>query len=150
MAEPCPCGSGAAFADCCGRWLEGGLAAPTAEALMRSRYTAYVRGAFDYLARTWHPKTRPPDLGPQPVQWLGLTIVAIEQGGERDQTGTVEFKARYTSPEGEGVMHERSRFQRVQGAWCYLDGQQNPAPAKVGRNDPCPCGSGKKYKKCCG
>jgi SEC-C motif domain protein len=114
----CPCGSGLALEPCCGRWLAG-EDAPTAEALMRSRYTAYVVRDRDHLLRTWHPSTRPRRLvlddGPA---WLRLVVLDTARGGLLDVDGEVEFRAAY---EG-GSLHERSRFVREGGRWLYVDG----------------------------
>ncbi|MBL8634665.1 MAG: SEC-C domain-containing protein [Myxococcales bacterium] len=157
----CPCGSGATLADCCGQLLDGG-AAVTAEALMRSRYTAFVGRRSDYLLATWAPEKRPSalDLSRDRTEWLGLQIVAVVAGGPDDAVGEVEFIARYRSPAGAGAQRERSRFRREAGRWLYVDGQVAAVPqpgeaaarsgAGVGRNDPCPCGSGSKWKRCCG
>ncbi len=146
----CPCGSAEEYAACCGRYVDGAALAPTAEALMRSRYSAYTLGRVEYLNRTWHPRTRPPQLSlDDGVQWLGLSIVATERGQVGDAKGMVEFIARFRAAEGDQALQERSRFVCESGAWLYVDGVFPAAPA-VGRNAPCPCGSGKKYKHCCG
>ena len=119
----CPCGSGAALAACCGRYL-GGIPAPTPEALMRSRYTAFAVGDADYLARTWHPGTRPETLDLEPdLRWRGLEIVSAEAGHKR---GTVEFRASWSQGGTRGVLHERSRFVRQSERWWYLDGVVDP------------------------
>jgi len=152
-ANPCPCGSGRAYEACCGRY-HGGIRASTAEALMRSRYSAYVLKLSDYLRDTWHSGTRPAmlDLERDDAKWCGLEIRQISGGSEMDQNGEIEFVARWLSSDGRcGALHERSRFVREAGHWLYVDGELLPsAVSKVGRNDPCPCGSGKKYKQCCG
>ena len=153
MTELCPCGSGAAYADCCGPH-HAGLPAPSAESLMRSRYAAYALGLGDYLALTWHPGSRPAgaDLADGGSVWRKLEILRTEAGGEGDADGAVEFKAHWQTGGRKGCLHETSRFVKENGRWYYLDGDIHAAPAagKAGRNDPCPCGSGKKYKKCCG
>ncbi|MEU7767997.1 YchJ family metal-binding protein [Nocardia sp. NPDC049190] len=119
----CPCGRGEAFDDCCGPVLRGERSAATAEALMRSRYTAFASGDVDYLLRSWHPRTRPPEMLLDPAQrWLFLEIRAAEQGGLFDDSGTVEFVAHYRDDNGRGMLHEVSRFARSDGAWVYLDG----------------------------
>ncbi len=145
----CPCGSGKQLDACCGRY-HAGEAAPTAEALMRSRYSAFVLKKSDYLRESWHPSTRPPelDLCDDATPWLRLEIIATEEGSEGDSEGVVEFAAFY---EG-GQLYERSRFVCEGGCWFYLDGEILPPikEEKPGRNAPCPCGSGKKYKRCCG
>ncbi len=146
--DDCPCGSGQAFTHCCGPLLAGESAAASAEALMRSRYSAYVQGDTDYLMRSWHPRTRPAQLELEPdLHWDGLQVCRCEAGKVDDDEGRVEFIARYHSPSRHGQLHEVSRFRRVEGHWVYLDGVPGQAP---GRNSPCPCGSGKKYKRCCG
>ena len=156
--RPCACGSGLAHGGCCGPLLAGWALARTAEALMRSRYTAFVERNQAYLAQTWHPSTRPSDLEleAQP-NWCGLRIVATEQGGEDDGEGLVEFVATALTGTEVFCLRERSRFVREDGRWLYLAGQirkpnqvQVAYTGKVGRNGPCPCGSGRKIKKCCG
>lgn len=123
-ADPCPCGLPADYSACCGRF-HAGDAAPDAERLMRSRYSAYVRHLADYLRQTWHPDTRPAELSldeapGQRTQWLGLTV------NEHTVTGTdsaeVRFTARYRIGGGSAVrMTEHSRFLRIDGRWYYLD-----------------------------
>ncbi len=124
---PCPCCSGARLGVCCGPLLDGAPAA-TAEALMRSRFTAYVLGELDHVVRTWHPRTRPDDLDVTPgLEWVALEVLATEAGGPEDDRGEVEFRARYRhhreadGPAGQ-VLHERSRFTRRAGRWVYVDG----------------------------
>ena len=117
----CPCGSGAMLAQCCGRYLDG-EAAPTAEALMRSRYTAFALRDEDYLFRTWHPRTRPaPPYWVEGTQWTGLQILGAEAGGPSDEEGTVTFVAswRDASTGETGQMREHSRFSRRAGRWVY-------------------------------
>ena len=155
----CPCGSGRPFEHCCRPLLDGEREAASAEELMRSRYSAYAEGRLDYIDRTYHSsqqKHRHSDAVEQAatrVTWLGLEILATEKGGPGDQQGRVDFIARYAENGVEHAMRERSRFVREQGRWVYLDGEVKALPRrqdkKPGRNDPCPCGSGKKYKKCC-
>lgn len=150
---PCPCGSGKPFAACCGPYLAGERPAPTAESLMRSRYTAFARGDAAYLLATWHASTRPADLdlADDPVTWQRLDIRQTQAGGLDDTHGEVAFTAHYLAGGQPGVLQENSRFVRENGQWYYVDGQiGGSAPAKPGRNAPCPCGSGKKYKRCCG
>ncbi len=156
----CPCGSGKALAECCGPYIDG-AAAPTAEALMRSRYSAHVLENVEYLAATLSADQRE-DFDAEETQesfaqvkWLGLEIRKTNAGGEADQTGEVEFAARYRQGMEIGVHHELSSFAREEGQWVFAGAEMNPkAPTvhvtKIGRNAPCPCGSGKKYKKCCG
>ncbi|MEU6020316.1 YchJ family protein [Micromonospora sp. NPDC048871] len=118
----CPCGQGLPYGDCCGRLHRGAAQAPTAEALMRSRYAAFAVGDPDYLRHSWHSSTRPARLILDPGQrWTGLEIVGTEQGGLFDSTGTVEFRAHYRDNAGAATMTERSRFVREDGRWVYLD-----------------------------
>lgn len=121
-AMRCPCGSGDNYAACCGPILDG-RAAPSAERLMRSRYTAFAVGDADHLLRSWHPSTRPRrvDLDPD-VRWLRLMIVAKDAGGPFDAEGTVTFEAIHRDAGARGVLRERSRFVREDGHWYYVDG----------------------------
>ena len=120
----CPCGSGRRYAECCGRWHAGPLhlAAPTAEALMRSRYAAFALGLTDYLLATWHPDTRPRWLEPNEpgLRWLGLDVRRCAQQDE--DHATVEFVARSKLAGRAQRLHETSRFVREDGRWYYLDG----------------------------
>ncbi len=157
----CPCGTGLTYNKCCGPYIAGNAYAPTAEALMRSRYTAYVKGEIDYIVNTcvrdddhnidveqtkrWSQKSR----------WQGLSILAIEKGAPSDSEGTIEFIASYSMDGLSDKHHERAKFKKTDGKWLYLEGEIIPATItrdspKVGRNDPCPCGSGRKFKQCCG
>lgn len=155
---PCPCQSGLSFDSCCGPILAG-APAPTALALMRSRYTAYARGDVAHLARTLAPEHRTDfdttdvSAGMRETQWLGLEILDTKDGGAEDSTGIVEFVARFQAQGQTRALHERSRFRRDEsdGRWVYVDGETALQPVKKpGRNAPCPCGSGKKFKHCCG
>jgi SEC-C motif-containing protein len=142
--------------------IDGKVAPKTAAELMASRYVAYATGAIDYLIATHSPDTRhnvdrtATEQWSKQAEWQGLEIVRTEKGGEADSTGEVEFIARYRRDGTDHVHHERSQFKRVDGRWFFVDGQRvGHAPVvrsgpKIGRNDACPCGSGKKYKKCCG
>ncbi|HEY2223197.1 YchJ family protein [Actinomycetospora sp.] len=122
--DPCPCGSLDVFDACCGRYVgPDGVAAPTAEALMRSRYTAFVRGDVEHLLRTWHPDTRPTALELDPsVRWTGLDVLDRAGGGLFDTEGVVEFRAHHRERGRSEVQHERSRFVRDAGRWVYVDG----------------------------
>ena len=160
MSE-CPCGSGLVFDACCGPIIAGTPAA-TAEALMRSRYSAYVRRAYVHLGDSLSAAQRK-DFDPDDAkrwaessEWLGLTIHRTEQGGPADTVGLVEFTARFKT---EGKEHEHVEvavFGREDGRWAYTGSANGPGKTvrretpKLGRNDPCACGSGRKYKKCCG
>ncbi|HIJ78594.1 MAG: YchJ family metal-binding protein [Desulfobulbaceae bacterium] len=150
----CPCGSGAVADRCCGQYIAGTVPAPSAEALMRSRYTGFVLKDEAYLLASWHGSTRPEKLGldaQAEISWQGLEVLTAS---EEADTAIVEFVVRYTVQGREQRLHEKSRFVREDGRWYYVDGEIDPlaAPAvsaKVGRNEQCPCGSGRKYKKCC-
>ena len=120
---PCPCGSGEPYTACCQVWhdrLAEGRHAPTPEALMRSRYSAYVVGLIDYLLATWHPSTSPGELELPPVKWLELEVL---HAGATADAGVVEFVARCRVNGRAQRMHEISRFVREQGRWYYIDGQ---------------------------
>lgn len=156
----CPCGSDKSLETCCGPYHDG-TPAPTALALMRSRYTAFVLGKGQYLKDTLSEGQKAEfdvaefEASADQTKWLGLEIRKTEAGGEEDDTGVVEFIARYKSGGDPVLHHERAIFTRVDGCWVFSDCVMNPKEPqrrveKVGRNDPCPCGSGKKYKKCCG
>ncbi len=158
----CPCGTTEELANCCEPYVKGEKNAPTAEALMRSRYTSYTMEAVDYIVDTHHADSRE-DVDrdaalhwAQAATWQGLQIIETEKGGEDDDEGVVEFIARFGLQGKSQVHHERSNFKKVDGKWYYVDGEmtkQKPIVRegkKVGRNEPCSCGSGKKYKKCCG
>ncbi|WP_432113110.1 YchJ family protein [Streptomyces sp. S1] len=122
--SPCPCGLGAAYGTCCARFHTGaGGTAPTAELLMRSRYSAFVVRDESYLLRTWAPETRPAEVDFDPgLRWAGLEIEDTTEGTAFHQHGTVTFTARYTHGGAPGALRERSRFARHEGAWVYVDG----------------------------
>ncbi len=146
--ERCYCGGPLPYERCCAPFHEGLEAAPTAEALMRSRYSAYAREDLSYLERSWDPQTRPEVSIDPSVRWTGLTILMTARGQAHHEDGVVEFAAVFEQSGRAGVMKERSAFRRREGRWVYV-GQAKPTK-KAGRNDPCPCGSGRKYKRCCG
>jgi SEC-C motif domain protein len=173
----CPCGSGNTLDVCCEPFLKGKAMPDTAEKLMRSRYTAYTQSDIQYVEKTLAPESKHDfDLKntkqwAELSKWKGLKILSTEKGQAQDKKGTVEFVATYEQ-EGETIEHhEVSQFRKNEkGEWLFVDGDshthkggeghhhhhhhkmqpvQREAP-KVGRNDPCICGSQKKYKKCCG
>ncbi|MEU3183297.1 YchJ family protein [Streptomyces sp. NPDC006923] len=122
-ASPCPCGLPAAYGACCGRFHAGPATAPTAELLMRSRYSAFAVRDEPYLLTTWDPATRPPSVDLDPaMRWTGLEILDTTDGSAFHTTGTVTFRARFTQQGRPGVLRERSRFARHEGAWVYADG----------------------------
>jgi len=138
--------------DCCEPLLSGKGAALTAEALMRSRYTAYVLRDINYLLISWHPSTRPIGIDQATIpDWCGLQVIRSEHGAETDTEGVVEFSATALVRKQLFRLHEVSRFVKEEGQWFYTEGDLKGDDAsseqrdrKVGRNDPCPCGSGKK------
>ena len=155
LGNPCPCNSGLSYASCCKPLIAGNKYAVTAEALMRSRYTAYVVKDVDYLLKTWHSSTRPATIASDAIpEWYSLRIIRTEAGDESDTHGEVEFKAEAIGQTKIFSLQEVSRFVKENNQWFYVDGDIIESPpainTKVGRNARCPCGSGKKYKKCCG
>lgn len=155
LSMPCPCGSQKALAQCCGVYLQGQRPAPTAEALMRSRYSAYCLKHIDYLLNTEHPSSRKLDsrlaiaATANSVTWLGLTVLTTKAGQPEDDTGVVEFVAAYREGLAAAQLHERSRFVKEKGKWFYTSGDRLP-PLQPKKNEPCWCNSGKKYKRCHG
>jgi SEC-C motif-containing protein len=119
--EKCPCGTGRKYLECCGRW-HAGEPAPDAQALMRSRYAAFVLELAPYLLATWHPRTRPRSIDFNPAQkWLGLKVVAAKNTGP--EAAEVEFIARFRIGGASAArLHERSRFVHEDGRWLYVDG----------------------------
>ncbi|MBI3298372.1 MAG: YchJ family protein [Elusimicrobia bacterium] len=156
----CPCGTGRPLASCCGPYHSGKASPPTAEALMRARYSAYATGKVDFVEKTLAPESRK-DFDREASKkwaaesaWKGLEIVAVKGGGAKDEQGVVNFVARFSQGETDYEHREIAQFRKENGAWWFVDGQP-PKPATMvktgpdlGRNDPCHCGSGKKYKKC--
>ena len=158
----CPCGSGGAYAECCEPIITGAREADTPEQLMRARYSAYTRVEMDFLIESLHPERRDDNDRDnaqdwaENSEWHGLEIKSTEGGGPDDDQGMVEFVASYTYDEKRKDYHEEARFDRVDGRWYFSEGRRAVSKPivreepKVGRNDPCPCGSGKKFKRCCG
>ncbi len=153
----CPCGSTKNFSECCGPIIDGEPAA-TAEALMRSRYSAFVRRQLDHIERTHAPEIlndfnrAEAERMAEECEWQGLEIRSASETGD---TALVDFVIRFRRDNKDMIQTELSSFRRENGKWLYVNGKVNShAPQryvnKVGRNDPCPCGSGKKAKKCCG
>ncbi len=162
----CPCGTELEYTECCEPFIAGKLSAPNPEALMRSRYSAYAKAAVAYLGETLAPEFRK-DYDENETrewaeksEWLGLRII-------KAQGDTVEFIAKYKSQGKVLEHHETSKFRKINDCWYFVDGKSHvheegaercdepKAPVvreapKVGRNDPCHCGSGKKFKKCHG
>ena len=158
----CPCTSGKDFAGCCEPILEQQQKAVTAEQLMRSRYTAYALGKVDWIIDSQSPDGRQfvdraaTEQWSKRATWHRMEVVDVKDGGPDDTEGFVDFKAYYTIA-GEAITHhEVASFRKEDGTWYFVDGiEVKPRPfkrlePKLSPNDPCPCGSGKKYKKCCG
>ncbi len=158
----CPCCSGRSYEACCEPLLLGQARAATAEAVMRARYTAYTLAEIDYLYQSSGPRVRrefdaeSSRKWAQSAEWKGFRILRSEGGGEQDRQGVIEFVAQYQIEKADYEHHEVATFGRVDGEWRFVDGQMvSPPPErretpKIGRNDPCACGSGRKHKKCCG
>lgn len=158
----CPCKSGKTFGECCGPVLSGESKAETAEALMRARYSSYVTGDIGFLRSSATSEVQQDfdeeasRVWSNAATWHGLEIIGTEKGGPDDTEGMVEFRALYSANGEFCNHHEVSRFVKESDGWKFADGElvgEKPVvreEPKVGRNDPCPCGSGKKYKKCCG
>lgn len=157
----CPCGSKEDYANCCEKYISGKEAAPTAEATMRSRYTAFAKHEIDYIFETHAEETRS-DVKKEEIKtwsedstWLGLNILKTSGGSASDDDGIVEFVCEYEISDAVQKHHEISNFKKIDGKWFFYDSRVvqealvRTGP-KVGRNDPCPCDSGKKFKKCCG
>ena len=165
LDSACPCGNTATLATCCLPRIQGKAKPKTAEELLRARYTSFVLGQIDYILQTHHSRTAQ-DLARDEVEawsknseWLGLTIHKKEKGEANDSSGIIEFHVRYQAKDKKKPTdhYERSLFEKENGDWKFVDaeGAESGTPIrraepKIGRNDPCSCGSGKKYKKCCG
>lgn len=162
MSQKCHCGTDRTFDECCAPYLEGGEIPSTAEALLRSRYSAFATGALEYIRETLHPDQRK-DFDEKGArdwalnsEWLGLQIHSTDGGGAEEESGHVDFVARYRQKGIPQEHREHAEFRKLDGKWYFWDAEfvkpetvRREEP-KVGRNDPCPCGSGKKFKKCCG
>ncbi len=159
----CPCGSKTEYSSCCEPYIEGAKAVPTAERLMRSRYTAFTLSKVKYIVDSCHPDTRD-SIDQSNIrewanksEWHGFDLINVKDGKENDEQGIVEFIAKYDNSGEHHIHHEISEFKKHDGIWYFYDGELvadvkpiiNEQP-KQGRNDPCNCGSGKKFKKCCG
>ena len=158
----CPCGLEAKYEECCEPVIKGTQKAETAVQLMRARYSAYAKVEADFLYESLHPDKKSSHDAEQTMdwaeksQWNKLEILRTEQGEATDEKGYVEFVAHYTVKGERARHHELATFVKSDGDWFFDDGvgvtpqQVIRTSPKVGRNEPCPCGSGKKYKKCCG
>jgi len=161
-SSACPCNSGLSYDACCEPLIRGTVKAPGPEALMRARYSAFAHEEMPYLLETLHPGQRNDydEAGAakwaRESDWTGLEILKVTGDPATENTGSVEFRACYRRNNEKLEHHELAEFRKTNGIWYFYDGKmvapgqfQRETP-KVGRNDPCPCGSGKKFKKCCG
>ncbi len=158
----CPCGSNVAYGACCRPLIEGRQPAKTAEQLMRSRYSAYVKKEMAHLYNTLHPDHRAgydeknSRAWAESAQWHTFEVVETKGGKAEDREGKVEFIVTYSQNGVKTEHHELSSFKKEGDTWYFTTGRNMPkqsvnaATPKIGRNDPCSCGSGKKFKKCCG
>ncbi|MCI6952493.1 MAG: YchJ family protein [Candidatus Treponema excrementipullorum] len=158
----CPCGSGKAYSECCEPIIKGTALAKTAEELMRARYSAYEKHEIDFIVESCESTGTEKDIDydatkawSEESNWYGLKILRTEKGGENDTEGVVEFEATYSRKGLKDVHHETGYFKKIDGKWLYSTGNLKTTTVvregrKIGRNEPCPCGSGKKYKVCCG
>jgi SEC-C motif-containing protein len=156
----CPCGSNTPYSACCEPVISGKRSAETAEQLMRARYTAYCGAQMDFIFESTHPDHRQgydhagTKEWAENAEWKGLEIVATLKGGPEDSVGEVEFIARFNEKGTAREHHECGQFKKKSGKWYFTEGSMvKPRPisvTKIGRNDPCTCNSGLKYKKCCG
>jgi len=151
--KTCPCGSKIHYWQCCGQFIEQKHFPPTAEALMRSRYSAYSQVKIEYIQQTMLGEAlqqfnfAEAKRFAEQADWQGLTVLATHLGQESDAIGQVEFIARYQWEGKPAIIHELSEFRKLEGRWYYTTGK--PGLIKRERNEPCFCDSGKKYKKCC-
>jgi len=158
--EICPCGSGASFATCCGPIIKGTRESKTAEELMRARYSAFVTHAIDFIVASTHSRTRNEiDLSfirewSETSTWRGLEVIETKQVNENK--AFVSFEAQFKQGAEDRHHREKALFEREDGHWRFVTGDELKNPTvryetpPPGRNEPCPCGSGKKYKKCHG
>ena len=156
MSEACDCCSGETYEACCGPRHTGAAPAPSAEALMRSRYSAFARADAQYLVDTWGEASQPSleelqaDLEAQVKRgerWVKLKVHMARGEGD-DQEGEVVFEASLLSAGHLTTLLEVSQFQRQGGVWRYVGGDPKFNTRKLGRNEPCPCGCGGKVKRC--
>ena len=157
----CPCTSGRSFTDCCEPVVTGARPAVTAEEVMRGRYSAYAKGIISFILTSTHPDRRS-ECDEKAIKawsensvWDSFEVVSTQKGQTGDKEGAVEFIARFTEDRMKKTLHETGEFKCIDGLWYYVDGKIHPhkpfvrQEEKINRNDPCTCGSGKKYKKCC-
>lgn len=152
----CPCGSTKTYAQCCQAIHDNHANATYPEQVMRARYTAHELKLVNFVVNTYHPSCNATDeidmiANSVNIEWCRLDVISASEPEPDANVGFVEFKAYLLDDGIEHCMHERSRFIKENGLWYYMDGiALDENVNKVGRNEPCVCGSGKKYKKCCG
>lgn len=149
--DKCLCGSGSSYTDCCKKIHSDHSAAFSAEMLMRSRYSAFVLEDSTHILKTWIENKRPSALNfdDHPVTWINLTINNAKDGQINDSTGQVDFTSTYIEAGQLCTLSEVSNFKKLDNLWYYVDGVCDVDKRKLERNRPCPCGSGKKFKRCC-
>ncbi|MFZ2315813.1 MAG: YchJ family protein [Gammaproteobacteria bacterium] len=156
--KPCACGSKKDYADCCQPFIDGTKLPSTPEALMRSRYTAYTQRNIDYIAKTMASpasdgfNAEEAKAWAEQCEWLKLEVI---EASYNQLTGFVEFIAHFNHHQQRQMIHEKSEFHLINSKWVYVNGtnpqiKRSPQVKQLGRNEPCLCGSGKKYKTCCG
>lgn len=157
--EKCPCNSQKNYTDCCAVFLENKQQPLTAEQLMRARYTAFTQKNIDFVLNTVHDSVRLPDERKAVQSWMDeavwtrLEVLTTQKGTAEDEEGNVIFKAHYKHGNQLKIHHEDATFKKKEGNWFYWTGETPKvaelSSTKIGRNDSCYCGSGKKFKKCC-
>lgn len=152
MNSLCPCGSNKTLASCCLPYIDNTRLPETPEQLMRSRYTAYTMANIAYIEKTM-AQAAAMGFDPQEAKrwaseatWLGLTVLKTAFAKEEDELAYVQFFARFKSQQKKQTIYETSEFRKIDGKWFYTDGEHLP----ITKNQACPCGSGKKFKRCCG
>ncbi len=160
--DNCYCGAATPFSECCEPLIKGDAEAQTAEALMRSRYSAFVKAEVNYILNTVHPDKKTEDdeksirSWAEKSDWIKFELIESTNGGPDDDEGQVEFIAHFRAKEKRQQHHEIAIFKKLENKWYFFEAETPEVKQviretpKIGRNEPCTCGSGKKYKKCCG
>jgi SEC-C motif-containing protein len=150
LKKECPCKSSRLFKSCCSPILADHALAVTPEMLMRSRYTAFVVEDSEFLLRSWDNSTRPRSISfENNIVWVSLNIDDALQPLPGDSKGNVTFSAFFIQNDNFVEMKEKSNFIRKRGLWFYLNGELTLHEKSLSLKEKCPCGSGKKYKRCC-
>lgn len=147
----CPCGSRKEYQHCCLRFHNQSCVPATAEELMRSRYSAFCTGELSYLINSWHPAFRPAaeTILSDCAHYISLQIIDTDKGRPEDTTGEVTFVVQYIDNDQLVTMKEKSSFIKHQHKWLYQEGENELSQKTLKKSAPCPCGSGKKFKRCC-